>query len=186
MRVRPLSKGMRSLARRVLLTTALLAGAAVLAADSDELALRISGRALTARFSPSGILGADVRLNRTAQGLRGQAFGRAVDLGLEADRAVGLFGEASVQLFVKPWGEGGFEARGPFGDALSNFRVDDAKLSGRLGVCSYELKADGGGYSGFRRCEQGGLVPASVQLPAGLRARPVAEQAAILALFLSQ
>ncbi len=59
----------------------------------------------------------------------------------------------------------GLHVTGIFGGSLSDFQLTRDRLVGRVGVCGWDLRWDGGAYSGSRGCGTR-IEPVSVELPA--------------------
>ncbi len=142
------------------------------------------GSVLEAKVTDSGVVGPEVRLNRSGSSLRGEAFNRPVDVQWSGDEVTGLIGRTPVQLTVHREGNE-IHARGLYEGRLSDLRVSRSEIEGPIGNCSYSLKASESGYQGFRSCTQSPESPTTVQVPGTLWQQPDTEQVALLALLLA-
>jgi hypothetical protein len=74
---------------------------------------------------------------------------------------------------------------GSFAGSPLDLVVEQGGLSGRVGACHYALRRVPGGFRGPARCGSRQLEDAQLAFPPALAARPLGEQAALLALLLS-
>ncbi|MCC6557082.1 MAG: hypothetical protein IT372_29370 [Polyangiaceae bacterium] len=135
---------------------------------SDFVMLTGGGRFVTATVDRGGILGAEVNLGRfdtdSGEALRGTAFQQPVSLDIQGGRVDGIVGTAPFQVALSRPAAGAVRARGLVRGELSDYRIDDDKLEGRIGRCSYDLSRTSAGYEGLRSC---GGSPETAQVTLG-------------------
>jgi hypothetical protein len=151
-----------------------------------QLGLSVPALSVTLAWDGRQVIGAGHQLTREGDELRGQAWGQPVDLSLREGRVSGLVGTLPARLSVSAEENGTLKIGGTWAGQLSRLEVGPEELEGRVGLCSYELRADGEGYRGQRRCAGRWLEPTTVSLPAALEAYPPEERAALLALLLAR
>ncbi len=152
-------------------TIAALSSAGLLAsgvASAQEtgayLFLRAPGTTVTARVTPTDITGPDFQLSHSREALRGRAYGRVVSLDIEKDGVGGLVGGLPVRLTLKEK-DGALHAQGTFAGETTRFQIGPEELKGRVGTCSYELKATAQRYEGWRSCGGPPEYPVFVEIP---------------------
>lgn len=151
------------------------------------------GNAFVARVHQGGILGYDMHLNRYVnvgryldgddRALRGEAFGQWLDLKVEGGRVHGIL-DGMIPLDITAAKEGdALRVRGVVRGFQADFRVDDQRLAGDFGRCSYALERRGAIYEGMADCwGQQQLV--MVKVPGELAGWTAAEQGAAYGLLL--
>jgi hypothetical protein len=148
--------------------------------------VRIEGAAnWEARVTADAVVGPEVRISRAGGALRGEAFHRSVDVQWKGEELVGMIGRTPVQLSVNRDG-GEIRASGLYQGKPSDLRISKTGIEGPIGQCRYSLKAEAGGYQGFRSCLHAPDSPAVVRIPEGLWGTSEAEQVAVIALLLSR
>jgi len=164
---------------------ALSAAASSHALPPSHYALRVPGRTVTVTLSEDRFTGPETQLTRERDTLRGSAFGRAVSLKSQPGRVTGLVGAGPVQLHVAKIVDG-IEAVGPFAGQLSRLKVGPRAVSGRVGLCSYELTSRGAGYEGWRTCGTQQPQRTTLSLPPRANEESVEARLAFLAVLLAQ
>lgn len=147
------------------------------------------GLLYSAQIDQGGILGMQVvNLGRyhdpDDHAIRGMAFDQRVDLKIEQGRVAGVIdGTLPVDITSEPEGSG-LRFRGRMRGYPADFHVDDQKVAGTLGRCSYALtRGEEQKFKGTVRC--GELdVPVTVNLPEELFSWKDAELGAALGLLL--
>jgi hypothetical protein len=156
------------------------------AGPSEFILLTARGELVSADVEPGRVVGPDVNLGVYAadgeHAVRGIAFDRAVSVTATGVGATGIVGAMPLQLSVTR-AEAGLRARGLVAGALSDYRLDDRQLTGRVGRCSYELTRTGRTYEGPRSCG-GQPHHVTVLLPRGLSSWNDAALATTLGLLL--
>ncbi|QQR44958.1 hypothetical protein JKA73_02060 [Myxococcus xanthus] len=165
-------------------TVALFAAAgSAWAQPVQYLDLRTPRVALNARVTDRDLTSPDLQVGFSDGSLRGRAFGRPLNLTLDAARIRGIYGSGPVDLRMTQE-EGALRAKGTFGGQLTDFQVTPQTFKGDVGRCSYQLKAsEEGRYQGWRSCLAGLENPVSLSIPpaiGGDDARLVATLALIL------
>lgn len=157
----------------------------VTVSSTSEIQLHAGARVVEAKLTPDGVLqGPTIQVQRFGSELRGQAYRIPVRLSLSDNAVNGQLGSTPVQLQLTQDAQQGVTARGLFGGAQSDLRIQPDALKGRIGRCDYDLRRSGDYYSGMASC-RGLPVMTSLTLPQGMSALPTAEQVAILGLVLS-
>ncbi|NTX10047.1 hypothetical protein HUA74_28010 [Myxococcus sp. CA051A] len=125
-----------------LLAFGLLACGSALAAPAapSSLNLKTQDRSVTVGVTDDNLSGPDIQLSfdDDADAVRGQAFGRPVNLTLENDTIRGTYGQGPVNVKVTDTNDT-LDAVGTFGGKLTNFQVSPQQITGTVGACSYEL-----------------------------------------------
>lgn len=159
------------------------------AGPSEFILLTTRGELVSADIEPGRVVGPDVNLGvyaadrgRDGQTVRGVAFDRAVNITATGQGAAGIVGAMPLDLSVTR-ADTGLRARGILAGALSDYRMDERRLTGTIGRCSYELTRTGRTYEGSRSC-QGQPHHVTVLLPRGLSSWSDAALAATLGLLL--
>ncbi|WP_237244160.1 MULTISPECIES: hypothetical protein [Sorangium] len=159
------------------------------AGPSEFILLTARGELVSADIEPGRVVGPDVSLGvyaadggRDGQAVRGVAFNQPVSVTATGQAATGIVGAMPLQLSVTR-AEAGLRARGLVAGALSDYRLDDRQLTGRIGRCSYELTRTGRTYEGARSCG-GRPHRVTVLLPRGLSSWNDAALATTLGLLL--
>lgn len=148
---------------RLLALGLLACGPALAAPAADSLNLRTKDRSVTVRVADDQLSSADIQLSfQEDDTVRGQAFGRPVNLTVKDDTIRGTYGQRPVNLDVTDK-EDTIDATGTFGGQVTTFQVSPQQLTGTVGACSYELlitRHDR--YEGYRTCA--GKLDKSVSL----------------------
>jgi hypothetical protein len=122
------------------------------------------GEAIAAQITDSSIVGFDMHLGRYVnlgryldpedRSIRGVAFGQRVDLKVEGERVHGVL-DGTIPLDVTATREdGSLHVRGLVRGFPADFRLDDDRLAGTFGRCSYALDAmPGQVYQGALHCK---------------------------------
>ncbi|WP_437805929.1 hypothetical protein [Sorangium sp. So ce1078] len=159
------------------------------AGPGEFILLTARGELVSADIEPGRVVGPDVNLGVYAadgehdgRAVRGIAFNRTVNVTATGQDATGIVGAMPLDLSVTR-AEAGLRARGLVAGALSDYRLDDRQLTGRIGRCSYELTRTGRTYEGSRSCG-GQPHHVTVLLPRGLSAWNDAALATALGLLL--
>lgn len=159
------------------------------AGPSEFILLTARGELVSADIGPGRVVGPDVNLGVYAvdgehgeQAVRGIAFNQAVSVTATGQGATGVVGAMPLELSVTR-AEAGLRARGLVAGALSDYRLDDRQLTGRIGRCSYALARAGRTYEGPRSCG-GQPHHVTVLLPRGLSSWNDAALATTLGLLL--
>ncbi|HEX5752018.1 MAG TPA: hypothetical protein VFZ09_37715 [Archangium sp.] len=125
------------------------------------------------------VVSRDLQLHRTPTEIRGRALGSVAQLSLEKDGVSGAVGNSPVNLKVRTEGDS-LIAEGGFIDGPVTLRFSPKELHVYISQCRYELTSTQGVYEGRRSCDSRLLPPVRITVPAGLRERSPAEQAALL------
>jgi hypothetical protein len=166
-----------------------LAAAEVTVSVREPLLLQVGERRLELRIRPDSIIGADLRLRRVGQGLRGTLKGQPVDL--KWDEAGDISGRAagqSVDLTASPLTpQPGLRLRGQFGGDTAELTLTPIAISGSVGGCGYSLSLAANRYSGWRTCDAtpGPPTPVTLRIPENIVPLGEAEEGALLSLLLS-
>lgn len=148
-----------------LLALGLLACGPALAAPAADSSLKLQtkDRSVTVRVADDQLSGPDLQLSfKEDDTVRGQAFGRPVNLTVKDDTIRGTYGQGPVNLNVTDK-EDTLDATGTFGGQLTSFQVSPQQITGTVGACTYELlitRHDR--YEGYRTC--GGKLDKKVSL----------------------
>ena len=143
-----------------------------------------SGDSFTAVCGDQGCTGPEIQVQKSPGGFMGTLGTRAVDLKVGVGDVDGAVGSEPVHLTVSEQ-NGALRMAGMFAGQLGDLTLGKDELQGKVGGCSYDLKASGDAYSGNRACRAGPSA-ATVKIPASITSRPPAERAALLALLLAQ
>jgi len=163
----------------------LLSGVA-LAEEPGYLRLQTPGSSITARVTERDITGPDLQLSHSADAMRGRAYGRVVSLQIEDELIGGLLGSLPVRMKLEKAEDGGLKARGTFAGVSTNLEIGREELKGRVGNCSYELKAKEQRYEGWRSCGGTPEFPVFVEIPPSLARSGAPTTMAAVALLLAQ
>lgn len=169
-----------------LLAAGLLLSGVALAEEAGYLHLQTPGASVTARVTDSDITGPDFQLFHSADAMRGRAYGRVVSLQIEDDLIGGLIGNLPVRMTLEKPKEGGLKGRGTFAGRYTNLEINREELKGRVGNCSYELKAKEQRYEGWRSCGGPLEFPVYVEIPPSLARSGTPTTMAAVALLLAQ
>ncbi|MBS2028013.1 MAG: hypothetical protein JST54_08935 [Deltaproteobacteria bacterium] len=173
--------------------TTLLAAALGLAAcattssqpvEGSQFDLSSRGGSMSASCSGASCTGPQISVRAEGNQVRGLLGNQAVNVTTSDKEVKGSVGSEPVQLQVRPQVDG-LSINGTFAGQLGSLQVADQYIQGRVGRCSYDLKAEGPNrYRGNRSC--GGLPqPTFVTLPSNLAEKPQGQRAALLAMLLS-
>lgn len=155
----------------------------------EEFFVLHTGTAVTeVRIAGHDLSGADIQLSYTAEGIRGRAFGRLVDLQWSDTKVTGFFGDGRVELTITPEADKGVVVRGLYGSNLGEIAIRPTGVEGTLGRCTYQLRATSpgsGSFEGRRSCRS---LPeqAAMHIPPGLSSRSAGEVVALLAVLLGR
>jgi hypothetical protein len=141
------------------------------AADKDGteyLTLRTPQRAITLQVAGDNLTSPDIQLTRDHDNLRGRALGRVVFLQLKPAEVGGTVGNSLTRLLITEKGNV-TTVRGNFAGGLSDFQLSPQSLEGKVGPCSYDLKATAdGSYEGSRSCGGPPQLPVVLDIPPSL------------------
>lgn len=169
---------------RALGTAALLVlGTSAARSEDQYLFLRTPNAAITARVTENSVSGPDLQLSREGKTLRGRAFGQTVFLGLNGQELGGTVGQALTRLSFESE-DGVTRARGTFHGRLAELNISEEALTGTVGACSYDLKAENGSYVGSRSCGGPPRRPVILSIPPALARQGPAMTLATLGLVL--
>ncbi|WP_342378164.1 hypothetical protein NVS55_02350 [Myxococcus stipitatus] len=166
----------------------LLVGGSALAAppsSNQDLTLKTRDRSLSMRVTDDNLSSSDVQLAFKHDTVRGNAFGRPVDLTEKDDVLQGTYGQKPVNLKVTDH-EDTIVAVGTFGGQVSNFQVSPQQVTGTVGACSYQLlitRHDR--YEGWRTCGDRKDDKVSLFIPSSI-ADEETQLATALSLLLAQ
>ncbi len=151
--------------------------------NNSYLFLRTPGTTMSARVTSNDITGPDFQLFHSREALRGRAYGRVVSLEIEENQIGGLIGGLLVRMNLEKK-DGVMHVQGTFAGQITRFQIGPEELKGRVGTCSYELKASNQRYEGWRSC--GGMpeYPVYVEIPPTLTQSGTPTTMAALALLL--
>jgi hypothetical protein len=148
--------------------------------------LRTARDLVQAKLAGPRFFGPDVELALLPDGYRGHSLSGLIDLRLRADDAIfGTVGSVSTELYFEQT-EDGFVLEGLYAGKLGTLTITPERLNGSVGGCAYQLERGGptgAWYHGQRAC-RGAITGVQLALPAELAARPPAERAVLLAVFL--
>ncbi len=172
--------------RRALTLAAVLALGTATAKDEERpyLFLRTPQNAFTVQVTGKDINSADFQLTHDGKSLRGRAFDQVVFLSLGEDTVGGTVGSQLARLRLQDK-DGTTQVKGNFMGSLVDFSVGPQGLTGVLGRCGYELKANANGlYEGSRSC--GGIPqrPVLLSIPENLTQQGTPLTVATLAMLL--
>src|SRR5215471_1092356 len=126
-----------------------------------------NGFETTAVISKDGAQGPNVDVGRFDNGsaIRGTLNGRPFQLSVDqtAGTATGQAGQGPITLNVSEEGDR-FTCTGLVGRP-SNISISRERITGTIGLCSYDLARSGESYTGSRSCA-GGISPVTVRFPA--------------------
>ncbi|MFY2556206.1 hypothetical protein ACN469_01030 [Corallococcus terminator] len=148
-----------------LLALGLLACGPALAAPAADSSLKLQtkDRSVTVGVADDQLSGSDIQLSFGEDDtVRGQAFGRPVNITMKDDTLRGTYGQGPVNVELTDK-EDTIDAVGTFGGKLTNFQVSPQQITGTVGACSYQLlitRHDR--YEGYRTCA--GQLDKSVSL----------------------
>jgi len=153
-------------------------------AEGSRFDLSSNGGSVSAVCNGASCSGPQMSVNTQGNSVRGLYGNRSINLTTSDREVKGSVGSEPVQLQVKPQPDG-LSINGTFAGQLGSLQVADQYIQGRVGRCSYDMKADGlNRYRGNRSC--GGLPqPTVVTLPSTLAEKPQGQRAALLAVFLA-
>ncbi len=148
--------------------------------------MRASGTAEQAKLTAEGLSGSETEVAKKADGYRGRAPIGIVDLRIEDNHIVGSAGRGPTDLYVEE-ANNSLKIRGSYGGKLGEIELTPEKLVGVVGTCQYDLARPKGAvwYTGRRSCDVA-MSGAELALPTAFEARPVAERALLLAVFLGR
>ncbi len=145
------------------------------------------GGALSVLVTPTAASGSDVSFARYTETdgefVRGSAFGKPIYLTLEPDRAVGVLGAQAFDLKVLAEGDR-LHFTGVVGGKSSDFWFGPREITGKVGLCGYELHRVADAYQGSSGCSASMRIT-SVEVPASLLRWSPPELGAALGIFLS-
>lgn len=177
-----------------ILVAALVAGCAAAAPLADghpELGhyftLRTYGNSHSARLEGPRLHGSEVDIVKLADGFRGQAYSRIVDLRVEGNKIAGMVGSGRTELYVDEIPEG-LRLKGLYAGGMGELELRSDAIRGRLGRCEFDLlrtATRGIWYEGRALCGRA-LVPARLALPDELPRRPLLDRAVWAAVFLGR
>ena len=126
-----------------------------------------NGWETTAVISPGGAQGPNINVGRFDNGsaIRGTLNGRPFQLSVDqtAGTATGQAGQGPITLNVSEEADR-FTCTGLVGRP-SNISISRERITGTIGLCSYDLGRSGESYTGSRSCA-GGISPVTVTFPA--------------------
>lgn len=115
--------------------------------------------------------------------IRGDAFGRPVNLEVTADGAKGVYAGMPFDIHVKLSGDD-LIIRGLVAGHPSELDFGPRGLKGNVGLCMYEMERKGMEFVGTRGCGVGGQVT-SMSFPSSFGKWSLPEMAAVFAVLLS-
>ena len=179
----PTAKRIR-LALGVAVLSAFGTAAAADKGTTEYLTLRTPQRAITLQVVGDNFTSPDIQLTRDHDSLRGRAFGRVVFLNLKPDEVGGTVGNSLTRLLISDQGDV-TTIRGNFIGGLSDFQLDPRALTGKVGPCSYDLKAtEDGSYVGSRSCGGPPQLPVALDIPPSLAKQGAATTLALVTIVL--
>lgn len=154
--------------------------------DPNHLVIHAQSQFIDALVTPTAMTGPNINISRSASGLRGEAYGRPVNLSVDpqAEKVDGVIGRQPVQLTVRREGEQ-VRVQGLLGGRLSDFVTSPQAIQGKIGPCSYQLVWTGGAYEGSRACRRGQIEPMELRIPVSMSQWTPPEFIASLGVFLS-
>jgi hypothetical protein len=135
------------------------------------------------------IFGPNIEVTRYGDTYRGNIRSLFVDLRVRESLIEGTIGNARTELHVDKLADG-FGVRGLFGGRMGQFLLQSDRLEGRMGGRAFVLRRSETDPLLYRSVSAAGELTArgssELTFPPTFTARPVEQQAAILALFLGR
>ncbi len=174
--------------------TALLVGLCPLACahtessgPSQEMVVRMPGYSSSFEVYADHYEGISLQVDHEKDELRGQSSLGAIDLDVRGFSISGLIGSGETNLYLNLVGDQ-VQTKGTFHGILTQWVWSPQVLAGQVGRCAYDMKSEGQGhYVGEILCGNGheiGPQRGSIDLPAALSQKPLAERVVMVALLL--
>lgn len=160
-------------------------GVALAEEDVDHLYLQTPGISISAKVTNTDITGPQLQLSHSPEAIRGRAYERPVNLQINDKVIGGLIGNLPVRLTLDEQPDF-IGAKGTFAGIYTDLKIGRDGLTGRVGNCSYELKAKVERYEGWRSCGGPPEYPVFVEVPPALARNGAPTTVAGVALLLAQ